>query len=72
MEKSLPHRRPAKAQSNVDILMINIHKYLIRIDTEITEFQPYEHPLTLDHEGEKFLTRHYSDVTRCYWMKIRC
>ena len=47
--------------------MINIiYKYLIRIDTKITKFQPYEHPLTLDHEAVIFgwdLTPMCLDVT---------
>ena len=41
-------------ESSVDIFMINIYKYFIRIDTKITKFQPYEHPLTLDHEAVIF------------------
>ena len=43
-----------KRVSNVDIFMINIHKYLIRIDTTFTKLQPYNQPLTLDHEGAIF------------------
>ena len=60
-----------KRVSNVDIFMINIQEYLIRIDTTITKLQPYNHPLTLDHEGAIFLTRAYSDVLRYCWMKVQ-
>ena len=59
-------------ESNVDIFMINIYKYLIRIDTKITKFQPYEHPLTLDHEAVIVWMGPYSDVPRCNRMKIQC
>ena len=70
--KSLKHSGMQTDESNVDNFMINIYKYLIRIDTKITKFQPYEHPLTLDHEAVIFWMGPYSDVPRCKRMKIQC